>query len=124
VMCDLTSHGANPAARWRRLVVSSCGRVDRRSGRTRFATKRGKHACEQLADGAPRRKHKSSSLGAVAQTAGAGATQQRPRGVDAIAAHARFGLTGFASRALALPRIRSSRLALARPPEARPALRF
>jgi hypothetical protein len=33
-----------------------------------------------------------------------GATQQRPRGVDAIAAHARFGLTGFASRALALPR--------------------
>jgi len=36
-----------------------------------------------------------------------GATQQRPRGVDAIAAHARFGLTGLASRALALPRTRA-----------------
>ena len=43
----------------------------------------------------------------IDQTAGVGATQQRPRGVDAIAAHARFGLTGFASRALALPRIRA-----------------
>jgi hypothetical protein len=51
----------------------------------------------------PLRSH-CDHVGAVDDVAALGATQQRPRGVDAIAAHARFGLTGFASRALALPR--------------------
>jgi hypothetical protein len=50
----------------------------------------------------------SSHDHANAQLHAHGATQQRPRGVDAIAAHARFGLTGFASRALASPRKGSS----------------